>query len=187
MNIQDYILIIDDALEIETCNRLINLFDSDQVSPYKERYERDNRPNFTQFNFTKNRSLDPELHRLCEISTIKAIDTYRLNVPDSEWLPDKYGYEQYRIKHYDHTKQDMFATHVDCADLASSKRFLIFYWYLNDVDEGGETLFDNLNYEVKPKAGRLVMFPPYWMYPHTGRRPISNSKYLLSSQLNYVE
>ena len=89
MNIQDYILIVDDALEIETCNRLINLFDSDQVSPYKERYERDNRPNFTQFNFTKNRSLDPELHRLCEISTIKAIDTYRLNVPDSEWLPDK--------------------------------------------------------------------------------------------------
>jgi hypothetical protein len=187
MNIQDYILIVDDALEIETCNRLIELYDSQITFEYKERYDREKKPNFTQFNFTKYKNLDPELHRLCEISTIKAIDTYKENVPDAYFFPENYGYEQYRIKHYDHSKQDMFDTHVDCLDIASSKRFLIFYWYLNDVEEGGETLFDNLNYEVKPKAGRLVMFPPYWMYPHTGKTPISNSKYLLSSQLNFVE
>ena len=187
MNIQDYILIINDALDKDTCSRLIKLFDSQETDQFKERYDRDSRPNFTQLNFTKVKHLDPELHKLCEINTLRAIDTYKEHVPEAEWFPEKYGYEQYRIKHYDHLKKDVFDTHVDNINIASSKRFLIFYWYLNDVDEGGETRFDNLNYEVKPQAGRLVMFPPYWMYPHAGKVPISNSKYLLSSQLNFVE
>lgn len=68
-------------------------------------------------------------------------------------------------------------------DYATSRRFLSFFWYLNDVDQGGETVFDDLI--IQPKTGRMVVFPPLWMFPHKGCIPISNEKYLLSTYLHY--
>jgi hypothetical protein len=47
----------------------------------------------------------------------------------------------------------------------------------------GETVFDFGH--VKAKCGRLVMFPPLWMYPHKGSVPISGAKYIMSSYLHY--
>ena len=60
------------------------------------------------------------------------------------------------------------------------------FWYLNDVDEGGETIFtEPLDIKVKPKAGRVLIFPPMWMYPHAGLAPKSNAKYIIGSYLNF--
>jgi hypothetical protein len=61
----------------------------------------------------------------------------------------------------------------------ASYRVLTYLWYLNDVDEGGETEFFG-NFKIKPKAGKLVIFPAFWTYPHTGLIPISNDKYILT-------
>ena len=61
------------------------------------------------------------------------------------------------------------------------------FTYLNDVEEGGETEFlSNGEFTVKPKCGRMVVFPPSFMFPHRGRKPISNSKYILSTYLHYA-
>jgi hypothetical protein len=61
------------------------------------------------------------------------------------------------------------------------------FTYLNDVEEGGETEFESeFGFTVKPKQGRMVVFPPMWMFPHRGKQPISNSKYILSTYLHYV-
>ena len=68
-------------------------------------------------------------------------------------------------------------------NLLSCSRFLSFLWYLNDVDEGGETIFNNK--VVTPQKGRLVIFPPMWIFPHMGVEPISNTKYIMSSYLRY--
>jgi len=38
-------------------------------------------------------------------------------------------------------------------------RYLVFLWYLNDVAEGGETEFCNLDLKVQARSGRLLMFP----------------------------
>jgi hypothetical protein len=62
------------------------------------------------------------------------------------------------------------------------------FTYLNDVDEGGETEFEsdeNNLFTVKPKCGRIVVFPPMWTFPHRGKKPISNPKYILSTYLHY--
>ena len=77
----------------------------------------------------------------------------------------------------------MFDTHVDVMDYNSARRFLSFFWYLNDVEIGGETRFYNL--EITPKKGTLVVFPPLWMFPHKGEPPLSGEKYLLSTYLHY--
>lgn len=51
--------------------------------------------------------------------------------------------------------------------------------YLNDVEEGGETYFDQFDFSVTPKAGRLVLFPSTFPYSHEARLPKSGNKYVL--------
>jgi hypothetical protein len=84
------------------------------------------------------------------------------------------------IKRYRPGGEERFQPHFDSLGEVSN-RYLVFLWYLNDVAEGGETAFVDLGLEVKPKAGRLLMFPPYWMFQHAGRAPVSNDKYILST------
>jgi hypothetical protein len=61
-------------------------------------------------------------------------------------------------------------------------RLITYLWYLNDVDEGGETEFWG-TYKVKPEAGKLILFPATWTYPHCGNIPISNAKYIITGWL----
>ena len=61
-------------------------------------------------------------------------------------------------------------------------RKLTFLWYLNNVEEGGETEFWS-KYSIKPEAGKLVLFPADWTFPHTGKVPISNDKYIITGWL----
>ncbi len=90
----------------------------------------------------------------------------------SEWI----------LKRYEPGGVQRFQPHFDALG-AVSNRYLVMLWYLNDVAQGGETAFVDLGVEVKPKAGRMLMFPPYWMYQHEGRPPISGDKYILSTYL----
>lgn len=58
-------------------------------------------------------------------------------------------------------------------------RMLVYIFYLNDVDEGGETIiFDN--HKISPKAGTLLFFPSFWTHPHKGNIPISHNKYIIT-------
>jgi hypothetical protein len=57
-------------------------------------------------------------------------------------------------------------------------RIITYLWYLNDVNEGGETYF--FNGKVKPKKGSLVLFPATWNYNHKGETPISDDKYIIT-------
>ena len=60
----------------------------------------------------------------------------------------------------------------------SSERIITFIWYLNDVEEGGETYF--YNGKVKPEAGKLLLFPATWTYNHKGNMPKSDDKYIIT-------
>ena len=44
-------------------------------------------------------------------------------------------------------------------------------------------MFPRLDLAVPARAGRLLVFPPYWMYQHAGRPPLSGDKYILSTYL----
>lgn len=51
--------------------------------------------------------------------------------------------------------------------------------YLNDVEEGGETHFDQFDLTISPMEGRLILFPSGHPYSHEARSPISGNKYVL--------
>lgn len=56
--------------------------------------------------------------------------------------------------------------------------------YLNDVEEGGETHFEYFNLSVRPKAGRILMFPSDFSYLHGARIPISDDKNVIVTWFN---
>jgi hypothetical protein len=84
----------------------------------------------------------------------------------------------YQIQKY--IKGDGFYKwHIDFAiENKTSCRIVTFLFYLNDVEEGGETFF--YNGKVKPEAGKLILFPATWTYNHKGNMPISNDKYIVT-------
>tara|TARA_R110000796_G_scaffold53426_2_gene125409 strand:- start:2679 stop:3278 length:600 start_codon:yes stop_codon:yes gene_type:complete len=78
--------------------------------------------------------------------------------------------EGYHIWHIEHNK-----------GFESEPRAFVYSIYLNDVEEGGETEFLHFSKRVKPKKGRIVIWPAGFPYVHRGNPPISNKKYLLTS------
>ena len=101
-------------------------------------------------------------------------------------FPAKYCFEEFRVKRYLDNGKDEFADHVDVGDHSSARRFLVVMMYLNDVEEGGTTDFPKLDIVIPPKCGRIVVFPPTWMYRHAGRPVIKGAKYILGTYLHYL-
>lgn len=62
-------------------------------------------------------------------------------------------------------------------------RELALLLYLNDVDDGGETEFFYQDIKVKPKAGRLAIFPAGFTHTHKGHIPQSSDKYVITAWL----
>jgi len=58
-------------------------------------------------------------------------------------------------------------------------RMFVYIWYLNDVIEGGETILQNC-IQIKPKIGKILIFPATWTYPHCGEVPKTDNKYIIT-------
>lgn len=183
IKLNDFIHVYDNVLDSSTCNSLIEVFESN-VDKH-ERIENSNKPNFTQFNLTENSKITKkteQIHNLL-LSKIFQYKKKYYEFVDPRCFPLEHAFEQFRIKRYLNDGNDMFDTHVDVTDHESSRRFLSFLLYLNDVDDGGETIFEGM--VIKPKVGSMVVFPPLWMFPHIGTSPVSNTKYIISTYLHY--
>ena len=180
VKLNDLILTYDNSLSEKICDELISFFENN--SDFHESINQNGKPNFTQVNVTRNRDHLEKIHNELIHVVFKYRDEYYKYVY-GEVFPNSHAFEEFRIKRYNTGGNDRFDTHVDVKDYSSARRFLSFFWYLNDVGQGGETVFDQLT--IKPKKGRLVIFPPLWMFPHRGNPPIDNSKYLLSTYLHY--
>ena len=81
-------------------------------------------------------------------------------------------------------KQGYHVWHIEHGSaFEMQSRAFVFTIYLNDVKEGGETEFLHFSKRVKPKAGRIVIWPSGFPYVHRGNPPLSNDKYILTSWL----
>jgi hypothetical protein len=101
-------------------------------------------------------------------------------VPASPWISDLV------IKRYRAGQEEQFQLHFDAVNHVAS-RYLVVLWYLNDVAEGGATRFPQLGIDVAARRGRLLLFPPYWMYQHEGATPRSGDKYIISCYLLFQQ
>jgi prolyl 4-hydroxylase len=182
MNLSDYVRVYDDILDRQDCADLIDLFESEKD---KQVVRDDLVMNFTEINVVQAGWMLEPLIRPALIARQQYWKDCNINnlmiQPDHAW-------EEMRMKRYLPDGQQQFHPHNDTWNATNCKRFLVYFWYLNDVAEGGETVFYRLDREVKvkPVAGRLIMFPVTWQYLHAGLAPISNAKYILGGYLHYT-
>ena len=77
---------------------------------------------------------------------------------------------------------EFYHWHVDGGPGEFSQRQLVAIWYLNDVPgPGGETEFLHQKLKVTPRAGNLVLFPPFWTHVHRGVSLQQGVKYIATT------
>ena len=77
--------------------------------------------------------------------------------------------------------------HCEAGGLDTARRLGVYILYLNDVEDGGETEFLYLSQRIKPKKGRLVIFPSGYVFAHRGNPPLSDEKYIMTGWLEYTQ
>ena len=181
MNLSDYVRVYDGTMPQELCKYLIDKFEQEE----KQHVMRENEiMNFTEVNVIESgwdMNLMYPLMQNAKQGYYEDCGIFdRIIKPEHNW-------EEVRMKRYRAGEGEEFRPHNDTWDLATSRRFLVYFWYLNDVEVGGETEFFRLErpLKVRPKAGRLIMFPSTWQYLHAGRPPKSNDKYIIGGYLHY--
>lgn len=177
------------------CEDIIQLFEEEQ-----DKYEgvvisglNKNVKDTTDFVIPKRNDKWKKIEKFLYKELFNKIIRYKNNLQQNE-------YNNYNIK-FLFLKGDLFAKdfliskyrqntgkyiyHNDFSYSEKSARVITFLWYLNDIEEGGETIFWD-NYKIKPESGKLILFPATWTYPHTGKIPISSNKYIITGWLEHT-
>jgi len=205
LNLNHYTKIYDNFFDDDTCNEYVRCFEETMTHDEEEVQKTSIctgpiRPDGHQICGACNcQRLNPmgfdrfeKLNKTALNKFINSLENYKkdVNLNHKQW-PDKFGWEEFRMKRFlvggGTDNDEQFKDHVDVLSHEGAKRFLILMVYLNDDFGGGETVFPQLGDSIKPKKGRLLIFPPTWNYLHRGNPPISPgyAKYFLMTYLNY--
>lgn len=111
-----------------------------------------------------------------------ALARYNSDVRLSLPVPPTPKLADFILKRYRPEAGERFQLHFDSIYQVSN-RYLVMLWYLNAVPAGGETVFPDLELAISPAPGRLLVFPPYWLYQHAGEPPVGGDKFILSTYL----
>jgi len=184
-DLSDYIRVYDDALPAAFCAQLVAGFETTVEA--QSRNGRGIRPGLEESAWTEldiGRLADDAFRGFFLAQIEQFLDRYNQDVQLGIAVPLRPRTDDLRMKRYRPGGDEGFQPHFDSIDAVAS-RYLVFLWYLNDVEVGGETLFCDLDIRIAPRAGRLLMFPPYWMFQHAGLPPVSGDKYILSTYLMF--
>tara|TARA_R100000995_G_scaffold56978_1_gene28261 strand:- start:55 stop:630 length:576 start_codon:yes stop_codon:yes gene_type:complete len=69
----------------------------------------------------------------------------------------------------------------------TERRMIAWMLYLNDIKEGGETLFPQQDIKFKPKTGNMMFWPAYWTHPHKGIPAPKETKYIVTGWFSYIK
>ena len=172
------------TLDKEFCEDIIRIYhESDEISPGVT---------YSGLNTLIKRTFDLHFKNIDEEKIID-YDTKLhsiLNKYINEYLKDfiidnktQYVDKGFQIQRYIQNDGFYIYHHDGHTDIQiKEERVLTYIFYLNTVDEGGETEFFGTS-KIKPEQGKLVLFPSYWCFPHKGIMPISSDKYIVTGWL----
>jgi prolyl 4-hydroxylase len=186
-DLHHYVRVYDNHLDSDLCRRMLASFDG--LARFQVVNGRGVRRGLEDSAWTElnvSRLADQAFVTDFRLRMDAALDQYNRDIGLTIPLPRAPTHADLTLKRYRPAGHDRFQLHFDSI-YSVANRYLVFLWYLNDVAEGGETRFPQLGISVKPAAGRLLIFPPYWMYQHEGAAPQSGDKYILSTYLLFGE
>jgi hypothetical protein len=190
-NIHNFIFEMDNFLSKEWCDHTIEYFE-----------------NMQKAGLVADRSNDAMKH-VFDDNTLTMHGEYSIQVTGTQHLSDSFATEFWNKAYPIYTKQfsvlKTLATHsiyfmkaqkteigqgyhtwhCETGDRASSTRLMAFILYLNDVEDGGETEFLYYPCRIKPKTGKLILFPGGYTHTHRGNPPLSGTKYILTGWVEF--
>jgi hypothetical protein len=162
------------------------IFDDVQIEAYKEYFEtieddewvREDDETAVRYRFTLYKNYpNPEA----------LIDKYLDKMPDEvrgcfeKGMLEQQGYS-IDAKLAKYLPGDNFDWHCDDwvydPKLPTARRVLTSITYLNDDFDGGQTEFFDGDI-ITPEAGKTLVFPSFWLFPHRGREVVCGVKKIL--------
>ena len=177
------IRIYDDAVKGDVCNSIVSKFEANPG--HHEKFE-ETGVSFTQLDMMKHKDVWAADMASLMNDMFDCVSKYKEEI-NPIW-PERTSFESFRIKKYE-PNTDQFSQHVDCTNLANSKRFLVFFLYLTDNYKGA-TVIEPIGSEPvvsASKKGSVLVFPPFWNFPHRGESPIISPKYIVGSYMHYTK
>ena len=169
------------ALALDVCNEMIRRFEENEDQQYPGRIgqgaeeEKSIKRSTDLVTSGKEnwKDLDRELFR--SLSSI--IQEFREAFPFFKGPFKDMGYAIQRTN-----PGEFYHWHIDGGSHEFSHRQLVAVWYLNDVEgPGGETEFSYQQVKIKPEAGKVVLFPPFWTHEHRGVTLEKGVKYIATT------
>lgn len=183
VNLNEFIQIIDNSIDNETCNFLIDVFATH--SGYAEpMMETESGYFLEELNLTSLRTLDENINEVQKVLIQKVYEhrEHYYNLFDSNIFPDSHAFEHFKIQKFQSNEIEHFYTKVDVKEYTSARRFLGFTWFLNDNPAGQ---YEFLDLFVQPHPGRVIIHPPFWMFPKKKYIPVNEPQYILTTYLHY--
>ncbi|MBL8269679.1 2OG-Fe(II) oxygenase [Steroidobacter sp.] len=186
-DLRRYIRTYDQDLDANLCQQMIGSFAG--LERFQLRNGRGIRRGLEDSAWTElnvSRLSDPAFMGMFRRIIDRALERYNRDIELAIPIPNSPQLANLTLKRYRPGHREQFQLHWDSINHVAN-RYLVLLWYLNDVELGGETRFPQLDVTVSARAGRLLMFPPYWMYQHEGLPPLTGDKYILSTYLLFID
>jgi len=178
MNLRDLIRVYEGVIGADECNTIIKEFEA-----RKDIARLYDTPGYKFLQLELNQTdLLPLAHAFCHYLA-PFIEDYFNSLKLASYV-NATSFEAVRIKKYEKGGDFEFKPHIDAANKETAVRYLVFILYLNDND--GLTSFPTLGFSFKPRQGSVILFPPHWMFPHTGHAPTDTDKYIMMSCLHHT-
>ena len=118
-----------------------------------------------------------DIDRLLFSSLDRALHEFKALYPFFKGQFNDMGYSIQRT-----SAGEYYHWHIDGGSHDFSHRQLVAIWYLNNLTgSGGSTEFRYQNIKVKPEAGKLILFPPFWTHEHRGQTLQQGLKYIATT------
>ena len=123
-----------------------------------------------------------DIDRILFASLAENLEEYSktiIRIIDQPLWPERLKDNGYNVKRY--REGDYYHWHVDAqVERDGWTRTIACIWYLNEVEEGGDTEFA-YGRSIHPETGKLLLFPATWNFPHRGTPPKRGNKYIVTS------
>lgn len=185
---EDHIMVVDDALPKEQCEKLIDYYKwANENNLSFTRKQQDDGTDYTKQDTTVF-PIQPETMEIQPFSPWlnPLLDSfwkqYQIYLDEYNALRDA-GKEWIRSLRIQKTEpgEGYHAWHYESAGAMHSMRATAWMFYLNDVEEGGETEFLYQHKRIEPKQGRLAIWPATYTHVHRGNPPLKGTKYIITS------
>jgi len=185
------------SLPNELCDEIINLYNDEGNNRYQGVIHgglNKNIKDTLDFCIPTNVGHESKWHKINDILYRELFDnlkiyiknietTLNINMDSDYKIFDKNSFIEnvFMVQRYSKQK-GKYIYHNDFSIDNKGYRVITYLWYLNDVEEGGETELW-YNYKIKPEKGKLLLFPSHFAFPHCGKMPLSSDKHIITGWL----